>query len=546
MSIPQGPQLESKGIAVAVADGISSSAVSQIASESAVKVFLQDYYCTSDSWSVKTSCLRVLKAINSWLYAQTRSSQYRFNKDKGYICTFSAMVFKSNTAHVFHCGDSRIYRFHESHLEQLTNDHRHTISEEESYLIRALGIYNTLEVDYQALNISVGDVFVLATDGVYEYLNDKHFSEKDLAHAQELDSIAEHLVNEAYQAGSKDNLTLQLIRIEELPDSQIDELGQQVNALPPPPPLCARMEFEGLNILRELYISSRSHVFLACNPKTQQHLVIKTPSAENRENPAFLENLLMEEWIARRINNNHVLRAYERHYNRQHLYTAFEFVEGQTLSQWMLDHPKPDIESVRNIVEQIAKGLQAFHRQEMVHQDLRPHNIMLDQSGTVKIIDFGSTKVAGISEISRRNEGIVGTVQYSAPEYFLGHEGTARSDLFSLGVITYQLLSGRLPYGNDVSKANSLRELNRLRYAPLAHQDIAVPQWVDYAIAKATHINPLKRYNEVSEFIYELRHPSRQFLSKQNPPWIERNPVLFWQCVSIFLFAIVIALLVLG
>src|SRR5580698_2001866 len=108
--IPDEPLLSSKGIAIVLADGISSSNVSQIASESAVKSFLMDYYCTSESWTVKTSVQRVLAATNSWLHSQTRRSQYSYDNDKGYVCTLSAMVIKSTTAHIFHIGDSRVYR----------------------------------------------------------------------------------------------------------------------------------------------------------------------------------------------------------------------------------------------------------------------------------------------------------------------------------------------------------------------------------------------------------------------------------------------------
>src|SRR6478609_1539359 len=87
--VPKEPQLSLKGVAVVLADGISSSAVSAIASESAVKGFLTDYYCTSESWSVKTSAQRVLEATNSWLHSQTRRSQYSYDKDRGYVCTLS-------------------------------------------------------------------------------------------------------------------------------------------------------------------------------------------------------------------------------------------------------------------------------------------------------------------------------------------------------------------------------------------------------------------------------------------------------------------------
>ena len=108
--LPEGRQLQSKGVAIVIADGVSSSEVSQIAAESAVKGFLLDYYCTSDSWTVKTSARRVIAALNSWLYAQTRANGFRYDRDRGYVCTFSALIVKSASAHIFHIGDSRVYR----------------------------------------------------------------------------------------------------------------------------------------------------------------------------------------------------------------------------------------------------------------------------------------------------------------------------------------------------------------------------------------------------------------------------------------------------
>src|SRR5712664_1817335 len=126
--IPNEPLLSLKGIAIVLADGISSSNASHIAAESTVKGFLTDYYCTSESWSVRTSAQRVLEATNSWLHSQTRRSQYSYDKDKGYVCTLSAMVVKSTTAHLFHVGDSRIYRLDGNVLEQLTDDHQLAMS----------------------------------------------------------------------------------------------------------------------------------------------------------------------------------------------------------------------------------------------------------------------------------------------------------------------------------------------------------------------------------------------------------------------------------
>jgi serine/threonine protein phosphatase PrpC len=199
--IPDEPLLSLKGIAVVLADGISTSDVSAIASESAVKSFLTDYYCTPESWSVKTSAQRVIAATNSWLHSQTRQSQYLYDKDRGYVCTLSAMVIKSTTAHIFHIGDARVYRVVGHGLQQLTEDHRIVISSAQSYLGRALGINQQVEIDYQAIKIERGDIFLLATDGVYEHVSGRFIAETINDSAGAWDAAAAAIVEEAKRQG---------------------------------------------------------------------------------------------------------------------------------------------------------------------------------------------------------------------------------------------------------------------------------------------------------------------------------------------------------
>lgn len=536
--LPQDHQLASKGVAVALADGISSSNVSQEASQSAVAGFLQDYYCTPDAWSVKQSARRVILATNSWLHAQTRRSQYRFDRDRGYVCTFSAMVIKSATAYLFHVGDARIYRVHGDNLEQLTTDHRLWVSREESYLGRALGMGEQLEIDYSALPVAAGDVFLLATDGVYEFLAQGSVGEVLRQHPDDLDQASQALVEHALDNGSDDNLTAQLVRVESVPRVQgAGEIYQRMTELPFPPELDGGMEFDGYRIVRKLHGSNRSHVYLAQDRDSGQKMVIKVPSIDLREDPDYLERFLTEEWIARRIDSPHVVRPCLPDRPRRYLYLVMEFIEGQTLAQWMRDHPKPDLESVRDIIEQISRGLRAFHRLEMLHQDLKPGNVMIDREGTVRIVDFGATRVAGLADRDEDSiaEPIQGTEQYSAPEYFLGEQGTVLSDQFSLGVLAYQMLSGDFPYGVRVPRVRHPRDLNGLGYHSLRYHRMEVPAWMDDTIRRATHPNPDKRYPALSQFIFDLRHPNQSFLNQTRPPLMERNPVVFWQAVSALL-----------
>jgi serine/threonine protein phosphatase PrpC len=545
--VPNEPQLSAKGIAIALADGISSSAVSDVASQYAVTGFLEDYYCTSEAWSVKTSVERILSATNSWLHAQTQKSQYRYDKDKGYVCTLSAMVIKSATAHIFHVGDSRIYRLRGKALEQLTSDHRVWISQGQSYLGRALGFKPQLEIDYQTQQVEQGDIFLLATDGVYDHVSEHEMAGiiRSSADAPEgLDAAAKAIVEKAFQQGSGDNLTAQVVRVDELPGRQAGELVQQLSGLPLPPILTARTAFDGYTVVREVHGSSRSHIYLATDNETGALVILKTPSIDLGGDPAYLERFLTEEWIARRINSAHVLKPYVPTRKRHYVYVATEYIDGQTLGQWMIDNPRPGLEAVRGLVEQIARGLLAFHRLEMLHQDLRPENVMIDSTGTAKIIDFGSTRVASLMDDGAPGGpgNILGTVQYSAPEYFLGEGGTTRSDLFSLGVITYQMLTGKLPYGAEVAKCRTRAAQNKLRYDSVLYDDRGIPAWIDGVLRKAVHPDPAKRYSELSEFLYDLRHPNQAFVEKARPALLERNPVAFWRGVSLILAAVIVAL----
>jgi len=556
LCIPRDSLLNTKGIALAVADGISSSNVSHIASETAVASFLEDYYCTPETWSVKKSAHKVLSATNAWLHSQTRQRNHHElirDQDRGYISTFSALVLKATTAHILHIGDARIYRLRAATLEQLTDDHRVWVAHDKSYLGRALGMAPNLDIDYHTLTMDAGDVFLLATDGVYEHIAAQDICEALAAFPEALDDAAKRLVALAHDRGSEDNLTLQIVRIDSLPQRQPTEMAQYAAQLPCPPLLDVGATFEGFRITKELHASSRSHVYLAQDMASEDAVVIKIPSLDLRHDPAYLERLLTEEWIARRIDSRHVMRAWSMPRQRTSLFTVSEYIEGQTLTQWIAANPRPALEPAVAIIEQIARGLQAFHRLDIVHQDLRPDNILITADGIAKIIDFGATTTHGVSDDASANadtdagaaaasQPMLGTAQYAAPEYFLGEAGTSRSDIYSLAAILYQMLSGRLPYGPEVARARSRSAQMRLSYVSVLDRDREIPAWVDSVLSRALHPDPSVRTGELSEFTYALRHPAEAMARSQRLPLLERNPVAFWQGVSLILGLVVLAL----
>lgn len=541
--IPNEPQLTSKGIAIAIADGISSSQVSQEASKVSVVSFLQDYFSTSESWTVKKSAQTVLVAINSWLYSQNRQDKYHLDLNKGYVCTFSAMIIKSATAHIFHMGDTRVYRQRNGNIELLTTDHRVWISKEKSYLSRAIGMDSNLNLDYETANVEINDIFFLMTDGIYEFVSNEILIKTVNENIDNLDNAAKIISDLAYENQSEDNLTIQILKIDNLALKNVDEIQKQLQERILPPILEARMTFDGYEIIRELSHSSRSHIYLVKDIQTKILLVLKIPSIDLKDDSAYLERFMLEEWIAKRINSENVLKSYISTRKSDYLYNITEYIQGQTLTQWMIDNPNPKIEIVRDITQQIVKGLNSFHRLEMIHQDLRPHNIMIDSNNCVKIIDFGATRVEGLieSNTNLEQENLQGTALYSAPEYFLQEIGTSKSDLFSLGVIVYQMLSGKLPYGVNVARCTSKSAQNKLKYNSLYP---LFPIWIDETLKKALQTNPDNRYDELSEFLFDFKYPNKKFLNKKRPPLIERNPVIFWQSTTFILSLLIIFLII--
>jgi serine/threonine protein phosphatase PrpC len=532
---PAGAELAAKGIALAIADGISTSRLGAVAAETAVKTFLTDYFCTSAAWSVQTSAERVIAATNAWMHAQNAAAGRASDetREAGLICTFSALVLKSRSAHLFHVGDGRIARIAGGRIEPLTEPHRVSLGGGETCLARALGMNRHVEIDYRCIPLQPGDVFLLSTDGVHDVLPDAAVA-RIVAEAASPDDAARRLCEAAQDAGSDDNLTAQVIRVDDLPGGELSELVE-ASALPPAPLLKAGDRFEGYAVLRQLHASARSHVYLARDEAGGGRVALKVPSTEQAQDPRHAAALQLEEWAMRRLSHQNLLRAAPQRGPRRHLFCATEFVEGQSLVEWMADNPRPDLTRVRDIVRQIASGVLAMHRREMIHRDLRPHNVLVDADGTVKIIDFGSVSVAGLNEIAPPEEGeaaYAGTLQYGAPELYRGLPASPASDLYSLGTIAYQLLTGALPYGAKLPSAAAAAGSRAPRYVPARGLNPDVPEWMDAALAKAVALDPARRYAELSEFTYDLAHPNHALATVEPLPLLRRGTVGFWRTLA--------------
>ena len=527
--LPEGHVLKQKGIACVIADGIGSSNVSHLAAETAVGSFLSDYYSTSDAWSTQTSAERVIRATNSWLYAQTQQSQGRFDKDRGYVCTLSALILKQQQAHVFHVGDSRIYRIRDHEIELLTHDHRVWLSSREHYLSRALGADYRIEIDYRNIELKEKDIFLLMTDGVYEFVTDQQLLDLILVDA-DLNQLAKAFVEKALEQGSDDNLSLQVIHVEQLPELNQFHIQQDYVF---PQQLSKGEVFEGYVIDKILHQNHRSCLYLAHDTQ-QQPLVIKTLGVDLQQDKNAVEQFQLEDWVSKRLKHDNLMPCYPHNTEKKYLFQCYEYLQGETLAQWLHRQEKPlNLDEILPILQQTALALNAMHRLEMLHQDIRPKNIMVinaENAMKIKLIDYGSTAVRGLVEINPKNANRpLGTLAFMAPEYFIDHSPSVHSDQFSLAVMAYYLFTKQLPYGTDLARCNSLKQLKKVQYYSIRKYRPDLPIWLDKILGQALSIEPIHRFEALSELIHNLMHPSKELLNSKPPAIIERDPLRFWQ-----------------
>ena len=527
--LPEGHVLKQKGIACVIADGIGSSNVSHLAAETAVGSFLSDYYSTSDAWSTQTSAERVIRATNSWLYAQTQQSQGRFDKDRGYVCTLSALILKQQQAHVFHVGDSRIYRIRDHEIELLTHDHRVWLSSREHYLSRALGADYRIEIDYRNIELKEKDIFLLMTDGVYEFVTDQQLLDLILVDA-DLNQLAKAFVEKALEQGSDDNLSLQVIHVEQLPELNQFHIQQDYVF---PQQLSKGEVFEGYVIDKILHQNHRSCLYLAHDTQ-QQPLVIKTLGVDLQQDKNAVEQFQLEDWVSKRLKHDNLMQCYPHNTEKKYLFQCYEYLQGETLAQWLHRQEKPlNLDEILPILQQTALALNAMHRLEMLHQDIRPKNIMVinaENAMKIKLIDYGSTAVRGLVEINPKNANrALGTLAFMAPEYFIDHSPSVHSDQFSLAVMAYYLFTKQLPYGTDLARCNSLKQMKKVQYHSIRKYRPDLPIWLDKILGQALSIEPTHRFEALSELIHNLMHPSKELLNSKPPAIIERDPLRFWQ-----------------
>jgi serine/threonine protein phosphatase PrpC len=522
--LPSGQGRSGRTLIASIADGVSVARRGDEAALIAAHSFCTDFFSTDPHWSTQTAGYRVIEGIHRWLAGQ--SQHYLYEAHNSHLTTFSTLVIQGESAHVFHVGDSRVWRWRNQQLESLTNDHviRGMGSNQ---LTRALGMEGRIDVDYRKVDVQVGDRFLLTTDGIHGFIPAAKLT--DILNETDPEQCLSLLFKVANERQSNDNQTALLVDVQHI-DTDLHDTQPDYHLPPLPDLLSVGQRVDGYRIVRELHANARSTVYQAERESDGLQVVLKAPSPQLAQDVEALQAFMREDWIGQRIEHPDVVRTFSPDPNRKFLYLIQEYLSGCNLRVWRQRNPDAPVQTVISFVRPVVRALRALHRRETLHQDVKPDNLILLEDGRVKLIDLGSARVGSINDERSRP----GAYEYAAPEYALGQPIDGRADQFALAVSIYELLTGHFPYGNDYANATEPSMFNQLYYTPASQYNPHIPAWMDAALMRAAHLDANHRYTDLGEFMADLERPNPN-LSRPRQPLIEQSPVRFWQAVSILL-----------
>jgi len=256
---------------------------------------------------------------------------------------------------------------------------------------------------------------------------------------------------------------------------------------------------------RRLGIGGMSTVQLALDRRLERHVAVKLLAEHLADDPAFVSRFRREALAAARLVHPNVVQVFDFGFDEaaHHHFIVMEHVPGHSCAELLRERGHLDVEEAVEIVALACRGLDYAHRNGVVHRDVKPGNLLVTDEGVVKLADFGIAKATEQSSITQVGS-VLGTAAYLAPEQARGEEAGPRSDLYSLGVVAYQLLSGRLPY-----EATSLSELalkqQRELPVPLEELNPAVPPALAQAVACALELEPEGRYETAAAMERAIR-----------------------------------------
>jgi serine/threonine-protein kinase len=550
---------QQRGSVVLLADGVGGQGKGEVASKLAVETALRKFREASAGAAPNHVLWQMFVAGNLAVYDAGMADR----AEGRMATTLLAAVFRNNEVTVGHVGDCRAYLVQLGRIRQLTSDHTYVgtqlklglispqdalTSEFRNLLTRCVGKEPTVQVDYSSAEVHPGDLVVLCSDGLYW-----HLSEQEIFNAATWLPPAEacrKLVELAEQRGSDDNQSVAVVRID-----RVEQL-LYYRGLPiyqETPELSMSHEVQVGQVLDERFhitdVVSRSgmaSIFKARDLLTNRTVAVKVPFMQYESDPAFFTRFQREEEIGRSLNHPYVLQVVPVE-GKSRPYLVTEYLEGQTLRQLMQSvRPLPAADALR-IASRLCEALAYLHHSGVIHRDLKPENVMVCNDGSLRIMDFGIAKAAGLRRLTFTGfTAAMGTPDYMAPEQVKGKRGDERTDLYSLGAMLYEMVTGQAPFEGTTPY---LIMNARLVGDPLAPRKInaAISPQVEEIILHAMAPEPRDRYRSAEEMKADLDAPEKVQVTGRDerlrPPAVWRAR---WRTLRVVALALLVPVVVVG
>ncbi|VVM44225.1 MULTISPECIES: bifunctional protein-serine/threonine kinase/phosphatase [Pseudomonas] len=506
----------SKGYLFAIADGVSQCVDGGLAARSTLQALALDYYATPETWSVAQALDRLLLAQNRWLQANGGGQPL--------LTTLSALVLRGRRFTLAHVGDCRVYRWHADQLQRISEDHVWDQPGMQHVLKRALGLDQHLVLDFLDGELRPDESFVLLSDGVWAVLGDTAIA-AILRDQPDLHSAANTLVNAAHLAGSQDNASALLVRVDALGEASIGDALMHLQQWPLPPALKPGQAFEGWQV-EGIVAQSQQSLLYRVRDSQQQPWLLKTLPGRLHDDHQAGQALLSEEWFLKRVAGRHFPEVHSAS-QRQHLYYVMREYSGATLAQRHEQGGPLPLPQWQDIAERLLRAVGLLHRRQILHRDIKPENLLLGDDGELRLLDFGLAYCPGLSQ--DLPWALPGTPSYIAPEAFRGEVPTPQQDLYAVGVTLYFLLTGHYPYG-EIEAFQRPRfglPVNASRYRP------DLPDWIAHSLERAVAAAPDQRFETAEEWLLLIEQGERHSLSVRPRPLLEREPLKVWRTLAL-------------
>ena len=257
-------------------------------------------------------------------------------------------------------------------------------------------------------------------------------------------------------------------------------------------------------IVDKIGVGGMADVYLGEDTLLGRQVAIKVLHANFANDDEFVTRFKREAQAAGKLNHPNIVNMYDVGFDQDLHYIIMEYVNGETLKEYITRHGRLSIDEAVKFTIAIAEGLEHAHTMGIVHCDIKPHNVIITQTGRVKVTDFGIARAMNATNTVMYTNSILGSAHYLSPEQASGKPVDGNTDIYSLGVVLYEMLTGRVPFEGETPIAVALKHV-REKVAPPTRYNPSIPPLLEAVVLKALSKNPTDRFDSISDMISDLR-----------------------------------------